>query len=98
YDYALSYIILYQLHNHIAENILGESPRATNYYGRKEIGHFLTGIMYPGASKDWKDVLEESTGSELNDREMLEYLDPLVDWLKEQNLRRKYTLLESNPI
>ncbi len=97
YDYALSYIILYQLHNHIAENILGESPRATNYYGRKEIGDFLTGIMYPGASKDWKVVLEESTGSELNAREMLEYFEPLVDWLKEQNQGRKYTLPESNP-
>src|SRR5690606_30883015 len=97
YDYALSYMILYQLHNHIAENILDENPRATNYYGRKEIGDFLTGIMYPGASKDWRVVLEESTGSELNAKEMLAYFDPLVSWLKAQNQGRTHTLPESTP-
>lgn len=97
YDYALSYVILYQLHNHIAENILGENPRATNYYGRKEIGDFLTGIMSSGASKDWRVVLEESTGSELNAKEMLAYFDPLVSWLKAQNQGRTHTLPESTP-
>lgn len=95
YDYALSYVILYQLHNHIAKNILKQDPRATNYYGKKEIGDFMKNIMYPGASKDWRTVLKESTGEELNAKAMLEYFDPLVNWLKEQNKGRTYTLPES---
>ncbi len=95
YDYALSYVILYQLHNHIAKNILKQDPRATNYYGNKEIGDFLRKIMYPGASKDWRKVLKESTGDELNAKAMLEYFDPLVKWLKEQNSGRIYTLAET---
>jgi peptidyl-dipeptidase A len=41
YDYALSYALLFQLHNHIATNILKQSPKATNYYGNKEVGNFL---------------------------------------------------------
>ena len=94
YDYALSYVILYQLHNHIAKNILKQDPRATNYYGKKEIGDFMKKIMYPGASKDWRTVLKESTGEELNAKAMLEYFDPLVNWLKEQNKGRTYTLPE----
>jgi len=48
--------------------------------------------MAPGASKDWRKVLKESTGDELNAKAMLEYFDPLVSWLKEQNKGRKYTL------
>jgi peptidyl-dipeptidase A len=92
YDYALSYVILYQLHNHIAKNILHQDPRATNYFGRKEIGEFMTKIMYPGASKDWRKVLKESTGDDLNAKAMLEYFQPLVSWLQEQNKGRNYTL------
>ncbi len=92
YDYALSYAILYQLHNHIAENILKQDPRATNYYGRKEIGDFLKPILGPGASKDWRTVLRESTGDDLNARAMLAYFDPLMAWLKEQNKGRKHTM------
>ena len=95
YDYALSYVILYQLHNHISKNILKQDPRATNYYGQTGIGDFLKKITYPGASKDWRMVLKESTGDELNAKAMLEYFQPLVSWLKEQNKGKKYTLPEA---
>ncbi len=95
YDYALSYVILYQLHNHIAKNILKQDPRATNYYGQTGIGDFIRKITYPGASKDWREVLKESTGEELNAKAMLEYFQPLVSWLQEQNKGRKYTLPET---
>lgn len=95
YDYALSYVILYQLHNHIAKNILHQDPRATNYYGNKQIGDFMKKIMHPGASKEWRDILKESTGEDLNAKAMLEYFQPLVNWLKQQNQGRKYTLPEA---
>ena len=95
YDYALSYVILFQLHNHIAKNILKQDPRATNYYGQTGIGDFLKEITYPGASKDWRKVLKESTGDELNAKAMLEYFNPLVTWLKEQNKGRTSALPEN---
>ncbi len=94
YDYALSYEILYQLHNHIATKILHQNPRATNYYGHKEIGTFLKKIMYPGASKDWRQVLKQSTGDDLNGKAMLAYFQPLYEWLKKNNEGRTYTLPE----
>lgn len=95
YDYALSYIILYQLHNHIAKNILHQDPRATNYYGHKEVGDFMKGILKYGAAKDWRQVLKESTGEEMNAKAMLEYFQPLVSWLQQQNAGKKYTLPET---
>jgi peptidyl-dipeptidase A len=92
YDYALSYVILYQLHNHIAKNILKQDPRATNYFGNKEIGSFLKTILETGSSKDWREVLKSSTGDELNGKAMLDYFAPLVSWLQQRNAGRKYSL------
>ncbi|SET46589.1 peptidyl-dipeptidase A [Hymenobacter actinosclerus] len=92
YDYALSYIILFQLHDHIAKQILHQDPHATNYYGSKEVGTFLADIMRPGASKDWRTVLREKTGEDLSARAMVEYFQPLMAYLKEKNKGRKYTM------
>jgi peptidyl-dipeptidase A len=92
YDYALSYVILFQLHDHIAKKILKQDPHATNYYGSKEVGEFLADIMRPGASKDWQAVLKEKTGEDLSARAMVEYFQPLMAYLKEQNKGRKYTM------
>ncbi|MBD2768884.1 M2 family metallopeptidase [Hymenobacter sp. BT664] len=92
YDYALSYVILFQLHDHIARNILHQDPHATNYYGNPEVGNFLRDIMRPGASRDWRVVLREKTGEDLSARAMLAYFQPLTAYLKAQNKGRKYTL------
>ncbi len=92
YDYALSYALLYQLHNHIARNILKQDPRATDYWGHKEVGDFIKNILKHGASKDWRQVLKESTGDDLNAKAMLDYFSPLTAWLQAQNKGRVYTL------
>lgn len=94
YDYALSYVLLFQLHDHIAKNILNTDPRNTNYYGNKEIGNFLKKILAPGATKDWRELLKETTGEDLNAKAMLNYFQPLLEHLKQQNKGRKYTLPE----
>lgn len=92
YDYALSYILLYQLHDHIATKILKQDPRATNYYGNQKVGKFLADIMRPGASRDWREVLQEKTGEELSAQAMLRYFEPLRDYLKTVNEGREHTL------
>ncbi len=92
YDYALSYIILFQIHNHIAKNILHQEPQATNYYGNKEVGRFLSGILSAGATVDWRLLMRDALGEEISAKAMLDYFAPLMDWLKEQNKGRTYTL------
>jgi peptidyl-dipeptidase A len=94
YDYALSYVILYQMHQHISTKILKQDPHQCNYFGNQAVGDLLKKIMVSGASKDWRKVLKETTGDDLNARAMVDYFNPLMAWLKEQNKGKKYTLPE----
>jgi peptidyl-dipeptidase A len=92
YDYAISNVLLFQLHEHIAKNILKQDPHDTDYYGNKEVGNFLSAIMSPGSSRPWREVLKETTGRPLDAQAMVEYFAPLYEWLKVQNQGRKYTI------
>lgn len=89
YDYAFATVLKYQLHAHIAREILDQPPTACNYYGSEETGDFLRSILDEGATRDWRELLREATGSELSTRPMMEYFAPLMDWLREQNEGRK---------
>lgn len=94
YDYALSTALLFQLHDHIAKEILRQDPHDTNYYGSAEVGEFLRAILSPGATRPWREVLQETTGQDLNAKAMMEYFQPLYEWLVEQNEGREATLPE----
>ena len=95
YDYALSYVLLFQFHDHIARNILKQDPRATNYYGNKEVGQFLQSLLSKGATEDWRKLLKEATGEELNAKAMLTYFKPLMAYLKKVNEGRVCSLPET---
>ncbi len=92
YDYALSYVQLFQLHDFIARQILKQDPRATNYYGSKETGSFLQGILEKGATVDWRELMKEKVGQDLSAKPMLNYFAPLLAYLKQVNKGRKYSL------
>lgn len=95
YDYALSFVLLFQMHDHIAQTILKQEPQATNYFGNKEVGKFLHHILSKGATEDWKKLLKDNTGEDLNAKAMLRYFEPLMVYLKEVNKGRSYTLPET---
>ncbi len=92
YDYAMSYILLFQFHMHITKNILKQDPHNANYFGSKETGKFLYDLMYPGASVDWREHLQKNVGSDMSAKAMLEYFAPLMDYLRKENADRKHTL------
>lgn len=92
YDYALSFALLFQLHDHIARRILRQDPHDTDYYGHREVGDFLRRLMAPGASRPWREILRETTGRELDAKAMVEYFEPLYVWLRQENRGRKATL------
>lgn len=85
YKYSIAFTIKYQLHMHIAKKILHQDPRNCDVAGQKEVGAFLYRIMKQGATKDWRTVIREATGEEFSGRPMLEYFEPLMKYLKEQN-------------
>lgn len=92
YDYALSTALLFQMHDHIARELLHQSVHDTDYYGSEAIGEFLSNLMAPGASRPWRDVLRETTGRTLDGQAIVEYFQPLYEWLVEQNRGKTYTL------
>ena len=97
YDYAVSNVLLFQFHEHIAKNILNQDPHATNYFGSKETGDFLKKLMYPGATVDWREHLQSAIGTGMSAQSMVNYFAPLMDYLKEQNKGRTHTLPEAFP-
>lgn len=95
YDYALSYVLLFQFHDHIAKKLLNQDPHATNYYGSQITGKFLQDMMRPGATVDWREHLQENIGAEMSAKAMLDYFAPLMDYLKQENKGREHTLPET---
>ncbi len=95
YDYAISAIMLYQMRGHVAEKILAQDSHATNYWGREDVGSFLSGILELGATRDWREVMREHLGEEISAAAMLAYFEPLSAYLKEANAGREHTLPES---
>ena len=93
YDYALSYALLFQLHDHIARNVLEQDPYDTDYWGSADVGDFLRDLMAPGASRPWREVIQETTGRELDAQPIVDYFQPLYEWLVEQNEGREHTLM-----
>jgi peptidyl-dipeptidase A len=94
YDYSMSNVLLFQFHQHIANNILKQDPHNTNYWGNKGVGEFLQKVMKPGASVDWRAHLKNSIGQEFSAQPMLEYFKPLMGYLKRINAGRTYNLPE----
>jgi peptidyl-dipeptidase A len=94
YDYALSFILLQQLHEKIAVDILKQDPHATNYYGNEDVGDFLWSILEVGGTGDWREILQEKLGSEISADATLRYFEPLYEWLLVQNEDRTSTLPE----
>jgi peptidyl-dipeptidase A len=91
YDYALSSVILHQLHDYICRDILHEAPQTATYYERPEVGAYLMEILRPGATRDWRELMVDATGEHLSSRAMLEYYQPLREWLEDQNAGRDVT-------
>jgi len=92
YDYPISYALVFQLHDHIAKEILGQDPHDTDYWGSIETGDFLREIMEPGMTRPWQELLEDTTGRQLSAQAMVDYFQPLYEWLVEQNQGRTHTL------
>ena len=88
YKYAVAFAIKYHLHLHIAKKLLHQDPRNANFYGNKEVGAFLYNLMKVGATRDWRELIREATGEELSAKAMLEYYEPLLRYLAEQNRGR----------
>jgi peptidyl-dipeptidase A len=94
YDYALSYVLLFQFHDYISTQILQQNPHATNYIGSMKVGGFLEEVLSLGATVDWRKLLQDKLGQDMSAQAMLNYFQPLMEYLQQENKDRKYSLPE----
>ncbi|MEZ4386803.1 MAG: M2 family metallopeptidase [Candidatus Krumholzibacteriia bacterium] len=88
YDQALAVVIMHQLHRYICREILDQDVHEADYYGNTQVGIYLESILAAGAMRDWSRLLYEATGEPLSASAMLDYYEPLLSWLREQNQGR----------
>jgi peptidyl-dipeptidase A len=61
-----------------------------SFYGSKEAGAKLNAMLELGQSKPWPEALKAMTGEDQVDASaLMEYFQPLLVWLKEQNNGQK---------
>jgi len=89
--YFLAAILQFQFHRALCRIAGHEGPLHTcSIYGSEEAGERLDAMMSLGASRPWPEALEVLTGEEQMDATaIVDYFQPLLDWLEEQNAERK---------
>ena len=85
--YFLSYVMQFQFHKAACEQAGWEGPlHRCAIYNNKEVGARFNAMMEMGASKPWPDALESFTGTrEMDGSAIVEYFDPLMVYLKQEN-------------
>ena len=85
--YFLSFIIQFQFYQALCDAAGHEGPlHECSFYGNKEAGDRFWAMMQKGASQPWQDTLYELTGTrEMDGSAIINYFEPLMGYLKEQN-------------
>lgn len=89
--YFLSFILQFQFHKALCAAAGFEGPlHECSVFGSAEAGRRYAQMLALGASLPWQDVLEKLTGTrEIDASAIIEYFQPLMAWLKEQNQNRQ---------
>lgn len=90
--YFLAAILQFQFHRALCRQVIHfEGPlHECSIHGSKEAGSRITKMMKMGLSRPWPEAMEAMTGKRRMDASaIIEYFQPLHDWLKEQNKDRE---------
>jgi peptidyl-dipeptidase A len=85
--YFVARILQFQFQRSLCEAAGHEGDlQACSIYGSKEAGAKLAAMLEPGNSVPWQDTLEKLTGTrEADASAIIDYFEPLMAYLKEQN-------------
>ncbi|RMA78734.1 M2 family metallopeptidase [Umboniibacter marinipuniceus] len=88
--YFLAHILQFQLHRQLCEASGFEGPlHRCSIYDNKEAGDKLMQMMEMGQSRPWQEALATIDESgQMDATAVIEYFQPLKDWLDEQNAGR----------
>ena len=85
--YFLSVILQFQFHKALCEAAGHTGPlNECSIYGNAAAGRRFGEMLALGKSQPWQDALETLTGTrEMDATAIIDYFDPLLGWLREQN-------------
>jgi peptidyl-dipeptidase A len=85
--YFLARILQFQFQRSLCDAAGHDGPLyACSIYGSKEAGARLEAMLSAGASEPWQNTLEKLTGTrEMDATAIIDYFEPLMGYLKEQN-------------
>jgi len=89
--YFLAHILQFQFHKAACDMAGNTGPlHRCSIYGNTEVGSKFKNMMRMGSSKPWPEALEAFTGTKnMDGSAIIEYFDPLIVYLKEENKDRK---------
>lgn len=88
--YFLARILQFQFQRALCEEAGFDGPlHECSVYGSEAAGEKLQAMLAAGASQPWQDTLAELTGTrEMDATAIIDYFQPLMGWLEEQNRDR----------
>jgi peptidyl-dipeptidase A len=89
--YFLSFVLQFQFHRALCQKAGFTGPlHECSIFGSKEAGRAYREMLAMGTSKPWQDALEKLTGTrQMDATAIVEYFEPLMQWLGEQNSNRQ---------
>ncbi len=89
--YFLAYILQFQFHKALCDAAGYEGPlHRCSIYNNPQAGARLKAMLEMGASRPWPEAMEAITGQrELNAAAIMDYFEPLKEWLDKQNKNRQ---------
>ncbi len=88
--YFLARVLQFQFHKAACDLAGWEGPlHRCSVYGSKAVGARFNAMLEMGAAEPWPEALAAFTGArEMDGSAIVEYFDPLMVWLKDQNAER----------
>ena len=89
--YFLARILQFQFLQALCDTSGHEGPlHECSFYGSKAAGSKLNAMLSAGAAEPWQNTLEKLTGTqEMDGGAIINYFQPLMGWLEEQNANRQ---------
>ncbi|XP_059127939.1 angiotensin-converting enzyme [Peromyscus eremicus] len=87
--YFVSFILQFQFHQALCKEAGHQGPlHQCDIYQSTQAGAKLRQVLQAGGSRPWQEVLKDMVGSDALDAQaLLEYFQPVSQWLQEQNQR-----------
>ncbi|KAM5150442.1 angiotensin-converting enzyme isoform 1-T1 [Callospermophilus lateralis] len=87
--YFVSFILQFQFHQALCKEAGHQGPlHQCDIYQSTKAGAKLRSLLQAGSSRPWQAVLKDLVGSEALDAQpLLNYFQPVIQWLQEQNQR-----------